>query len=361
MSTLHELIYYCSEENPLGAVLLTGEWGCGKTYLIETTLAEALSNSHLIVRVSLFGINSIDTLNEVVHKQWLYVCTPFLGKLKQQREKLQKESGFFIAVGNVLRSLNPVAGNVASAMVAVDPIDLVPISPEAEDFATGGKKKVVLIFDDLERSHLDTREILGCINDYCENQKFNTIVIANEDYLLSAERDGDQTFHILKEKVIAHTILYEPEYSEIVHTILTERTWNSEPYAAFLLENEQLILEAFAGQPPAGAEALAKSHNVRSLICALNQFFRVYVHLDENQIPDMEKYLYSFIVFALVVKNGYYKDGKPCSDIQIEDIVRLYPDYSPDYMPGSVRKWVAFGVWNRENFENEVLGKHAES
>ena len=25
MSTLKELIYYCSEENPLGAVLLTGE------------------------------------------------------------------------------------------------------------------------------------------------------------------------------------------------------------------------------------------------------------------------------------------------------------------------------------------------
>ncbi len=361
MSTLHELIYYCSEEDPMGAVFLTGEWGCGKTYLVETTLAKALSNSHMIVRVSLFGINSIDALNEAVHRQWLYVCTPFLGKLKQQREKLKKDSSFFAAVGNALRAVNPVAGGVASAMVAVDPIDLIPISPEADDLASGVRKKVVLVFDDLERSRLDSLEILGCINDYCENQDFNSIIIANEDYLLTAAHKDDLTIQVLKEKVIAHTVLYEPEYSEIVHAVLTERTWQSEPYTAFLLENEQRILEAFAGEPPADAEGLAKSHNIRSLIFALKQFFRVYVHLDQNHISYMEKYLYSFIVYSLVVKNGYFKDGKSCSDIQKEDLVRLYPDYSSDYMPDSVRKWVAYGVWDRSVFEEEVLGKRPET
>ncbi|MBQ1363837.1 MAG: hypothetical protein IIY43_12455 [Oscillospiraceae bacterium] len=361
MSTLHELIYYCSEEDAMGAVLLTGEWGCGKTYLVETTLAKVLHDTHMIVRVSLFGINSIDALNEAVRKQWLYVCTPFLGRLNQKREKLKKDSGFFTALGNALRSVNPVAGGVASAMVAVDPIDLIPISPEAEDLATGGKKRVVLIFDDLERSRLDVLEILGCINDYCENQGFNTIIIANEDFLYSAEKENSQTYRIMKEKVIAHTVLYEPEFAEIVHAVVAGRTWQSEPYTAFLLENEQRILEAFAGEPPAGAEGLTKSHNIRSLIFALKQFFRVYVHLDQNHIPYMEKYLYSFIVYSLVVKNGYFKDGKSCSDIQKEDLVRLYPDYSADYMPDSVRKWVAYGVWDRSVFEEEVLGKPAET
>lgn len=45
MGTLQELIRYCSEESHLGALLLTGEWGCGKTYLIEKELAEALPES----------------------------------------------------------------------------------------------------------------------------------------------------------------------------------------------------------------------------------------------------------------------------------------------------------------------------
>ena len=29
MSTLSELIYYCKEDDPVGALLLLGEWGCG--------------------------------------------------------------------------------------------------------------------------------------------------------------------------------------------------------------------------------------------------------------------------------------------------------------------------------------------
>ena len=361
MSTLHELIYYCSEEDAMGAVLLTGEWGCGKTYLVETTLAKVLHDTHMIVRVSLFGINSIDALNEAVRKQWLYVCTPFLGKLNQKREKLKKDSGFFTALGNALRSVNPVAGGVASAMVAVDPIDLIPISPEAEDLATGGKKRVVLIFDDLERSRLDVLEILGCINDYCENQGFNTIIIANEDFLYSAEKENSQTYRIMKEKVIAHTVLYEPEFAEIVHAVVAGRTWQSEPYAAFLLENEQMILDAFAGEPPVGAETLAKSHNVRSLIGALKQFFRVYVHLDEYKVPHLEKYLYAFLVYAIVRKNGYFKNGQACRDMQKEDLHLLYPHYCREYMPYSVRRWITYGIWDRSVFEEEVLGKPAET
>ena len=360
MSTLKELIYYCSEDNPLGAVLLTGEWGCGKTYLIDTTLAEALQSSHLIVRVSLFGINSIDALNEAIHRQWLYVCTPFLGKLKKQREKLTKDGNLITAVSAVLRSMNPVAGNVASAMVAVDPIDYIPITPVAEDLVTHEKKAVVLIFDDLERSRLDGLEILGCINDYCENQGFNTIIIANEEFLLAKDNQDTEAFRIMKEKVIAHTVLYEPEFAEIVHAVLTGRTWPSEPYAAFLLENEALILDAFSSDPPTGGETLCKAHNIRSLICALKQFFRVYIHLEECGVSHMEPFLYSFIAYTLVVKNGYAKDGKICRGIDMNDLACLYPRFSAESLPPSVRKWIELGIWHREDFEADIRGLHSE-
>lgn len=60
MNTLEELKYYCEENRPVGAMLLTGEWGCGKTYLIDHDLKETLKDTHIIIRVSLFGINSIE-------------------------------------------------------------------------------------------------------------------------------------------------------------------------------------------------------------------------------------------------------------------------------------------------------------
>ena len=62
MSTLNELIHYCNENNPIGALLLTGEWGCGKTYLIEKDLTRALEKTHVIVKVSLFGITDANAL-----------------------------------------------------------------------------------------------------------------------------------------------------------------------------------------------------------------------------------------------------------------------------------------------------------
>lgn len=38
MDTLEELEYYCKIEHPVGALMLTGEWGCGKTYLLNEEL-----------------------------------------------------------------------------------------------------------------------------------------------------------------------------------------------------------------------------------------------------------------------------------------------------------------------------------
>ena len=64
MSTLSELIHYCNEDDPVGAMLLLGEWGCGKTYLIEKDLAGALKDTHIIIKVSLFGMNNQKALQD---------------------------------------------------------------------------------------------------------------------------------------------------------------------------------------------------------------------------------------------------------------------------------------------------------
>ena len=101
MNTLEELVHYCNEEHHLGALLLTGEWGCGKTYLIDNNLKEALSSTHFIVRVSFLGVDNVKALNESIRKQYLLVCTPFLGKLKQERDR---RTDIFSALNKVLFS-----------------------------------------------------------------------------------------------------------------------------------------------------------------------------------------------------------------------------------------------------------------
>lgn len=50
MNTLDEFIYHCKEKEPVDALMLIGEWCCGKTYLIEHELSDKLKEFHIIIR-----------------------------------------------------------------------------------------------------------------------------------------------------------------------------------------------------------------------------------------------------------------------------------------------------------------------
>ncbi|EEF94501.1 hypothetical protein CATMIT_00851 [Catenibacterium mitsuokai DSM 15897] len=45
MDTLEELENYCKIEHPVGALMLTGEWGCGKTYLLDEELIKSFEEN----------------------------------------------------------------------------------------------------------------------------------------------------------------------------------------------------------------------------------------------------------------------------------------------------------------------------
>lgn len=72
MDTLEELKYYCEEPKPVGALMLTGEWGCGKTYLIDNILSPQLNESHIMIRISLFGMETVDDLKNEMKRKWFY-------------------------------------------------------------------------------------------------------------------------------------------------------------------------------------------------------------------------------------------------------------------------------------------------
>lgn len=70
-ATTIELKKFCEEKEPKGVILLTGEWGCGKTYFIEHELKEAIKDSSVIFRISLFGVTSQDEVRLAVKQAWL--------------------------------------------------------------------------------------------------------------------------------------------------------------------------------------------------------------------------------------------------------------------------------------------------
>lgn len=370
MDTLEELEYYCKIEHPVGALMLTGEWGCGKTYLINTELIDSLKKTHVFLRISLFGVTSIDEIKAEVQKKWLDECINSIdntGKLTSALNKYVK------SLKDVAKNVNefmpdPVK-NIVNGVFSINALDFVKIENEI------GNKKVVLIFDDLERACISTTDLLGCINDYCENLGFSTIIVANEDKIKKGDGNNIE-YNEIKEKIVQRTVQHHPEYRSVVTSVIKNMKFESDLYKSFLEEYIDEIITIVSGKTMNGKslndfvekctkgsnqeiedenkriQELLKNrpHNIRSLKCALQDFERVYDLLLEYDIPEKNKWLFSFIVFIFSARADLVnRDAE-------NNVSILYPGYyNSKYMINGIKTWIIDGKWDKEVINCQML------
>lgn len=370
MSALEELQYYCEKENSFGALMLTGQWGCGKTFLIENDLTSSLGDQFVVIRISLFGIASIEEVNQKIKKLFfekvMLHADAYFDTEDGEAHGMEKQ----VAQG-VGKAAKVVNGHKGFAVIR----DLAKLIPGAEKFLSIepsnyinvenhiGTKPVILVFDDLERNTLKETEILGCINEYCENKQFKTIIVANEEKIdassettpLDGAKEGSDidatekkiAYKQIKEKIVSRTIKCTPDYTKIIDQILVNFT-GEDVYKTFLLHQVDRIIGVFLA---------GKSKNIRSLKCALQDFQRVYILLVNAGITEhLEKYLSSFMGYILCFKEGNIKKsdiyGYLLLDSSIEKAYPLY--YSNGYMLDSVKFWIIEGEWVQESVEAEI-------
>ena len=353
MSSLDEMIHYCNEPDPVGALMLTGEWGCGKTYIIENDLTKALKDTHIIVRVSLFGLDTAKSLRDAVRRRWFEVCIPFLGALQKAKER-----GLFTAINNLLSGFNPIAGSTANVVVSANMQEFIPIKPEVEEYKTHVKKRVILVYDDFERSKIGLTEVLGVINDYCENQNFNSIISVNWEALRPIVKQDPASFHMLKEKTISQVLYHVPAYDEVIHAIICGRAWPSPEYGEYLLSHEDLIRDVFISEKEVTdltslIKGDRKNHNFRTLIKGMESFYRIYYHINEIGNEDTDRHLCSFLSYYLIANSGFIRDGEHTLLFEDKDIKELYPKYEAKAITAAERNWISTGIWDKEGFMKE--------
>ena len=357
MATLDELVHYCKIEHPVGAFMLTGEWGSGKTHLIEKDLTAALADTHVIARVSLFGLSSIDALHQAVKEAWITACSPVLGRLVKDKERAENNSKLINTINSILKGLNPTAGKAADLAVSLNILDVITVEPEIEDIHDLKKKRVVLVFDDLERSKLDLIAVMGTINNYCENQKFNTIVVTNESFLIRSMGNDLLKYKMLKGKTISRTMFHIPDCKAAITSIIEERSWGSETYKHYLQERKEDIIKLFSSdkfRPESSLKETTKSHNLLSLITSLDDFYRIFSHLTKAGVENPDNWLFSFLAYSLARKSGVFDNGELRFDCTDEEIQKLYPMFLPEFLFVSIRSWISYGVWDRELFDIEL-------
>ena len=183
-------------------LLLNGEWGVGKTYLLQNYIQSDSLKCFEYAFISLFGLNSIDDLKKefvIKSDKWF--------KFKNSIKKIA--SAFSVSGGNEYFGISLSIGDLIAG------------------FDNDSSKKIkdaknrVLIIEDVERKNtqLNICDIIDFIN---ELNFFNLkiIFVCNEEQYL--ERDTSPEYLYKKEKIISTVIKLERPTREAVSEVFEE-------------------------------------------------------------------------------------------------------------------------------------------
>ena len=187
MSQLEKCLeHYTALTEPRYGVFVTGEWGTGKSHQIKKCIPE-----DKLLYVSLYGVQTVEQLHSEVFAAYAPTTDQFGNMLKQI-------SGAAAGIGGPFS----LAGVVPSAFNAV--------------FRRGmdiGDK--ILVFDDLERSTIKSKDVMGAINQYVEHRGFKVVVVAHDEKLTKKVLK-------MKEKTFIHTIRIKPQVDEALTEFILE-------------------------------------------------------------------------------------------------------------------------------------------
>ena len=351
MNTETEILHFIKEKEQTGALLLTGQWGSGKSYLIKEFAKKTNTkySDYYISIISLFGIDNVATLNRCVKEAYLAASSGVFTKTVQ---KVSKGIGQLIKSGaEVASAADPTSGisaglakGIGNAMT-LNVFEYIPVNNE---FGRGEKKKqFVLTFDDLERCKIDIVELLGTINEFSENKKIKTIIVADENKIL--KREDAKDYLDFKEKIIFQTIRLQSDYNMIIDGIIDRYKETAIGYSEFLKTCSEIIKQVFAE---------SNYRNVRTVKAILASFERVFAEWLATTIPTVRIvdvfYSYCAIYFEHKANAynktayGYYED---------KTIKEKYSKYDSFYVLSSVRNWITDGYWNTVSFKRELTNK----
>lgn len=290
MNELDGIVEFYLKNETNNALLITGDWGTGKTYYyknflqqkIETVPVYRLPNkNYKSLIISLFGITNIEELQS-------QIFLSLFPLLKNKKVKIGISiAKAFIKVIMKVKDFDKYYDVISETKIETK--DLI-------DF-----NNLVICFDDLERisPNLQLEELIGFINSLTESNNTKVIIIANENQI---EKNN---YISLKEKVIGNTIEFEPNIPTVFNRLITEKYSDAKSYILFLNENEEYILKNF----------ISHSKNIRTLHFTLNYFHSIFATVEINKASfkfieeNSEKILRETLKFSLSLAIEY-KNGK---------------------------------------------------
>ena len=223
--------HYLENDKTHSAIMLTGEWGSGKSYYIQHELIPFLNSDgpNRCVTVSLYGLSEISEVSKNIYLEMriknkpIKMADSFFGKLFKNHAKEIVTYGK-LAGATLLKGLFNRGGLELNA----------PDSALEELYHSIDLTGKLLIIEDAERSKISIPDLLGYINSLVETDSVKVLIVANEDAILTyeeSEPDEDGKTHNIptketveylktKEKTISDTIIFEGDQENAIRNII---------------------------------------------------------------------------------------------------------------------------------------------
>ncbi|AUG08509.1 hypothetical protein [Pseudomonas sp. S09G 359] len=250
------LDYYKTLTNPGYGVLVTGDWGSGKTRQVKDILKT--DEFHYI---SLFGAQTTEEIYSSVYAKMFPL---------QSAAKNIASSSNGAGAGSI--NIGGLVSGVANAFIREQV-----------------KNDKIIVFDDLERSRIETNDLLGVFNKYIEHHQCRVIVLAHDKKITETLKD-------IKEKVFGQTISITPQTSEAFDEFASKI--KSSDTAATIKKIKSVILDVFTQ---------SETYSLRILKHSLDDLTRLLELLgpthkeNEKAITELSGF---FLALSLEVRSG---------------------------------------------------------
>ncbi|MBR6984032.1 MAG: hypothetical protein IKH75_11010 [Ruminococcus sp.] len=212
------------------AIMLTGEWGSGKSYYVKNTLKSFLEDKdngkHKCVIVSLYGLSDISEISKAIYMELRTI----------KKAPSSETASTAKAVGKI------VGKTIFNGLVSKIGFDIGGISDDdlQEVYESVDLTDKLIVLEDIERTQIDIIELLGYINNMCENDGVKVLLVTNESELLqyhieikeknnpqvgiSAPKkiytEKAQNYLKAKEKTVSNTIIFNADPKETIDSII---------------------------------------------------------------------------------------------------------------------------------------------
>lgn len=284
--------------------VLSGPWGCGKTYLWLHDILPQLTGQSTIT-LSLFGLESIAALKTQLMNQCLVLKARALGKGSVKRALSGGKNLLLVGFKKAIMGADSVIGtNLLSWNI--DPLQLVD-------------DNLIVCLDDIERisSKVGLDEVFGLTNYLAEHKQCRILLIMNEEAILKEENYNSKTMKKYKERVVDYHLMVDTDLYSAFDLFINQYRNKSKIYDYFHT-NKPFILQPMIASKCSNLRTLKKSIEAISEVLSNKE-----IKLEPKLIPSVVSFqieasegkmrdpdFYNFNEMALMISGKMFKQKK---------------------------------------------------